>query len=267
MANNERTFEGQGTSGKKFWAISRERNTLTIRFGKVGTRGSSRQSNFADEHAAESEMRAVITSKLQKGYVETTGKAPSVGKPGPQAFSTASSFAAPPQPRVTTSLPATPQPSGPRFMGFDLADDEPMKLRAHLEDDHQYFRVDDLYEHDTDGNTLYRDIECSFPTNEKWKKARIVVRTPFIYTMQNERAAFEFGKKVFEKFASDKRVTIHRVLDTKEVKVVIKEEGAQHEFTFMSTFRRGDTITRWYERMGNELERAAKDTSFRVTIG
>jgi predicted DNA-binding WGR domain protein/cell wall assembly regulator SMI1 len=59
----------------KFWEGTVNENTLTVRFGKVGTAGQTKTTKFADAAEAESELAKLTKQKLAKGYVETTRSA------------------------------------------------------------------------------------------------------------------------------------------------------------------------------------------------
>src|SRR5436190_4337779 len=65
-----RYFEfAEGTSNK-FWEISQVDNTMTTRWGRIGSAGQSKTKTFADEAAAKSAMAILIEEKTDEGYVE-----------------------------------------------------------------------------------------------------------------------------------------------------------------------------------------------------
>lgn len=267
---SERTFEAPSASGGKFWAVSRVENEVHFRFGKVQTKGSNRKSTFADWHAAEVEMQAVIEAKLRKGYVETTGRIDAETRAAVnRSFSTQSSFAEAPRAMVTSLVPDSPAQAGPRFIGFQLADDdpEPVKL-AKPDEDHQLFRANDCYEHDSSGSTLYREFHCKFPiANSEVLKTVVTVRTPFLFTMQNESAAWELAKLVNNLYGGERQITIHRILDSTEVRVVVKSKASGVEdLGFISKFKRGDRIVDWYRRIGQQLMQETGSPSEDFTI-
>jgi DNA ligase-1 len=67
-----RTFElVQGTSSK-FWEVSRAGNTMTTRWGRIGSSGQSKTKTFADEPAAAAAAARLIEEKTGEGYVERT---------------------------------------------------------------------------------------------------------------------------------------------------------------------------------------------------
>lgn len=57
----------QGGS-KKFWEISTTGNSVTVRFGRIGTTGQTQTKAFANENAAKHEMEKLIAQKRKKGY-------------------------------------------------------------------------------------------------------------------------------------------------------------------------------------------------------
>jgi len=67
---NARRFEFTGGGSKKFWEISQDGNSFTVRFGRIGTNGQSQTKTCADEAKARAEAGKLITEKLRKGYSE-----------------------------------------------------------------------------------------------------------------------------------------------------------------------------------------------------
>lgn len=65
-----RHFEFVGGSSNKFWEITVAGNSLTVRFGRIGTAGQSQTKSFADEAKARREAENLVTEKVKKGYVE-----------------------------------------------------------------------------------------------------------------------------------------------------------------------------------------------------
>jgi len=59
----------QGTSNK-FWEISQAGNTLTTRWGRIGSTGQSKTKAFADEPAAAEAVADLVEKKTAEGYVE-----------------------------------------------------------------------------------------------------------------------------------------------------------------------------------------------------
>jgi predicted DNA-binding WGR domain protein/cell wall assembly regulator SMI1 len=60
----------------KFWEGTVDGDTLTVRFGKLGTAGQTQTKKFDDAAEAEKELAKLIKQKLAKGYIETTSDAP-----------------------------------------------------------------------------------------------------------------------------------------------------------------------------------------------
>ena len=73
MPGSVRHFEFIGGASKKFWEISQSGNSLTVRFGRIGTAGQSQTKTFADEARAKREAATLTAEKLKKGYVEKPG--------------------------------------------------------------------------------------------------------------------------------------------------------------------------------------------------
>jgi len=59
----------QGTSSK-FWEVSQTGNTVTTRWGRIGSSGQSKTKTFADEKSAASAATKLIEEKTNEGYVE-----------------------------------------------------------------------------------------------------------------------------------------------------------------------------------------------------
>lgn len=67
-----RRFEFVEGSASKFWEVSREGKSMTVRFGKVGTDGQTKTKTFADDETAQREVETLIREKTGKGYREKT---------------------------------------------------------------------------------------------------------------------------------------------------------------------------------------------------
>ncbi len=63
-------LEYQDSKSYKFWQIEIEANTLTVKYGKIGTAGQEKISNFDSPEQAQKEMAKLIAEKTKKGYVE-----------------------------------------------------------------------------------------------------------------------------------------------------------------------------------------------------
>jgi len=68
-----RRFEFEEGSSSKFWAIERDARTVTVTFGRIGSKGQEKAKSFASEEAAAGEEAKLIAEKLRKGYREATG--------------------------------------------------------------------------------------------------------------------------------------------------------------------------------------------------
>ena len=54
----------------KFWEISRSGCDVTVRYGRTGSAGQSKQKSFTDETAATRHAEKLIAEKTGEGYVE-----------------------------------------------------------------------------------------------------------------------------------------------------------------------------------------------------
>ncbi|MCL6501923.1 MAG: DNA ligase [Pirellulales bacterium] len=66
----QRRFEFVEGRSAKFWEVWVEGNSMTVRFGRLGSDGQSRTKVFADASAAQREAERLIAEKTGKGYVE-----------------------------------------------------------------------------------------------------------------------------------------------------------------------------------------------------
>ena len=63
-------------SAAKFWEVGVSGPTLTVRFGRLGTQGQSKDKTCADAAAAVKEKDKLVREKTAKGYVRADGAAP-----------------------------------------------------------------------------------------------------------------------------------------------------------------------------------------------
>ena len=64
-----RLVKGDLTSGnRKFWDAEIKRNSVTIHFGKVGTKGTRGCREFTSYEAAENFLSQRVRKKLEEGY-------------------------------------------------------------------------------------------------------------------------------------------------------------------------------------------------------
>lgn len=76
-----RRFEN--TQGKhfKFWEIRNDGAGHTVKFGRIGTKGQRRSSQFATTAKAQAMQKRIIQGKLDKGYVEVVDSSEGEGPP------------------------------------------------------------------------------------------------------------------------------------------------------------------------------------------
>jgi predicted DNA-binding WGR domain protein len=55
---------------EKFWEITQEGETLTIRLGRIGINGQTTVKTLPSAAEAETEFAKLVSSKVKKGYVE-----------------------------------------------------------------------------------------------------------------------------------------------------------------------------------------------------
>ncbi|MDR3459232.1 MAG: DNA ligase [Verrucomicrobiae bacterium] len=72
-ATKARYFEFVKDGSSKFWEVSQAGNTMTTRWGRIGSAGQSKTKSFADEPAAANAMAALIEDKTDEGYKEQAG--------------------------------------------------------------------------------------------------------------------------------------------------------------------------------------------------
>jgi DNA ligase-1 len=65
-----RYFEFVEGASSKFWEVSQAGNTMTTRWGRIGSAGQSKTKTFADPQAAANAMAILIEEKTDEGYVE-----------------------------------------------------------------------------------------------------------------------------------------------------------------------------------------------------
>ena len=68
----KRYFEYIGGTSAKFWEASVSGNTVTVRFGRIGTEGQTQVKTLADAEAAAKHAEKIIAAKMAKGYRETS---------------------------------------------------------------------------------------------------------------------------------------------------------------------------------------------------
>jgi predicted DNA-binding WGR domain protein len=68
-----RTFEYKDEKSSKFWEITLDDTTISVRYGKTGSTGQSQQKVFADSGLARKHVEKLISEKTGKGYLEIIG--------------------------------------------------------------------------------------------------------------------------------------------------------------------------------------------------
>jgi predicted DNA-binding WGR domain protein len=69
-------YELNDGSSAKFWEAEVDGSKLTVRFGRIGTQGQTKEKSFASPEAARKEEAKLIKEKTGKGYVKTGDAAP-----------------------------------------------------------------------------------------------------------------------------------------------------------------------------------------------
>jgi len=65
-----RYFEFVEGASSKYWEVSQAGNTMTTRWGRIGSAGQSKTKTFADPQAAANAMAILVEEKTDEGYVE-----------------------------------------------------------------------------------------------------------------------------------------------------------------------------------------------------
>lgn len=71
----KRSFEMLGGKSAKFWEITVDGNSHTVRYGKLGAAGTTKTKTFADADKCNKDAEKMIASKVKKGYVEVEEQA------------------------------------------------------------------------------------------------------------------------------------------------------------------------------------------------
>jgi DNA ligase-1 len=69
-ATKPRYFEYTDGGSNKFWEISQSGNSMTTRWGRIGSTGQSKTKGLADERAAANAVAKLIQEKTDEGYIE-----------------------------------------------------------------------------------------------------------------------------------------------------------------------------------------------------
>jgi DNA ligase-1 len=65
-----RYFEFVEGNSSKFWEVSQAGNTMTTRWGRIGSAGQSKAKTLADEQAAANAIAVLVEEKTDEGYIE-----------------------------------------------------------------------------------------------------------------------------------------------------------------------------------------------------
>lgn len=65
----KRYFEFQDAKSAKFWEVTTEGMSVTVRYGKIGTAGQSQEKTFENIDSAQRHVVKLISEKVKKGYV------------------------------------------------------------------------------------------------------------------------------------------------------------------------------------------------------
>jgi predicted DNA-binding WGR domain protein len=71
---NTRCFEWIAGRSAKFWEIGTAGREVTVRFGRIGTRGQTQVKGFPDDAAAARHVEKLVAQKIAKGYVEIASR-------------------------------------------------------------------------------------------------------------------------------------------------------------------------------------------------
>ncbi len=66
----KKRLEYTDAKSSKFWEVNVRRKTITVTYGKIGTKGQTKERELDSEAAAKAEMAKLIASKIKKGYAE-----------------------------------------------------------------------------------------------------------------------------------------------------------------------------------------------------
>jgi DNA ligase-1 len=68
--SGKRYFEFADEKSSKFWEITLDGTSVTVRYGKIGASGQTQTKTFADATAAQKHHDKLVEEKTEKGYVE-----------------------------------------------------------------------------------------------------------------------------------------------------------------------------------------------------
>jgi predicted DNA-binding WGR domain protein len=65
-----RRFEFVGGNSAKYWEISQQSQSVSVRYGRLGTPGQLQVKDFPSEDAAKEHVARLVAAKQKKGYQE-----------------------------------------------------------------------------------------------------------------------------------------------------------------------------------------------------
>ncbi|MEQ1819954.1 MAG: DUF4132 domain-containing protein, partial [Terricaulis sp.] len=126
-------YEFKDGASQKFWEVWVEGDTLTVRFGKIGTNGQTKEKSFDSAAAAEKEKTKLIKEKTGKGYAAAGAAqspapaSPPAAKPNKQQVAPAQEETAPPSAEVEAKAPRAPRPL---ILGDRIVKQSPLPTRT-----------------------------------------------------------------------------------------------------------------------------------------
>jgi DNA ligase-1 len=75
-AGSSRYFEFVEGKSAKFWEVTVEGSSVTVRYGRIGANGQTKTKDFSDESAAQAHAAQLILEKTDKGYTERAQATP-----------------------------------------------------------------------------------------------------------------------------------------------------------------------------------------------
>lgn len=104
-----RRFELVEGGSSKFWEITQEGSSFTVRYGRVGTQGQTQKKDFPSEAQAQAAAAKLIAEKTGKGYTEVAAAPAEAKKPAEaQAKPEAKAKAEPRKPAEAKAEPSKP---------------------------------------------------------------------------------------------------------------------------------------------------------------
>lgn len=130
-------YEFSDGKSDKFWEVAVNGNTLSVRYGRIGTQGQSKDKDFSGSEDAEKEKAKLIKEKTGKGYVACGNASPAVAAPvatpspvkktaAPRAIPEAKPDAAP----AVTQVVSEPVYRAPPAAEARLVDAAPLPTRS-----------------------------------------------------------------------------------------------------------------------------------------